>query len=98
MTGPQIYVDADACPQVVKDILLRAAERTAAPSAGLSASSPAVRQVIAAMTAAEDAYGEGAEAFARTEPRGKPGPSPESKRFSDTSHAVMTAQQRGSRR
>ena len=28
---PEIYVDADACPQIVRDILLRAAERTGVP-------------------------------------------------------------------
>ena len=27
MTGPSIWVDADACPKVIKDILYRAAER-----------------------------------------------------------------------
>ncbi|MBX3724513.1 MAG: YaiI/YqxD family protein [Xanthomonadales bacterium] len=29
--GPQIWVDADACPGVVRDILFRAAERTGVP-------------------------------------------------------------------
>jgi uncharacterized protein YaiI (UPF0178 family) len=29
--GPRIWVDADACPAVVKDILYRAAERTCTP-------------------------------------------------------------------
>jgi uncharacterized protein YaiI (UPF0178 family) len=29
--GPRIWVDADACPAVVKDILYRAAERTRTP-------------------------------------------------------------------
>ena len=28
MTQPSIWVDADACPKVIKDILVRAAERT----------------------------------------------------------------------
>ena len=28
MTGPSIWVDADACPKVIKEILYRAAERT----------------------------------------------------------------------
>ena len=28
MSGPCIWVDADACPKVIKDILIRAAERT----------------------------------------------------------------------
>jgi uncharacterized protein YaiI (UPF0178 family) len=30
-TGPQLWVDADACPRVIKDILYRAAERTQTP-------------------------------------------------------------------
>lgn len=31
MTGTSIWVDADACPKVVKEILYRAAERTGVP-------------------------------------------------------------------
>ena len=31
-TGPQIWVDADACPGVIRDILFRAAERAQVPA------------------------------------------------------------------